>query len=104
MPGVTDVGIVSSGRAVRAATFGQCIDRGTRAARHMDRRHGERQSDATVLARLKKAEIPLLGRTCPLLAKERQRRVHLHFRSNSPLETNLRIADVRPGSPSWARA
>ena len=103
MPGVTDVGVISSGVAVRARTFGQCIDavRALQVTWTGGTVNG--QSDATVLARLKKAEIPLLVPKVPLLAKTVEGRFTFYFRSNSPLETNCAIADVRADSAQvWA--
>ena len=103
MPGVTDVGIVSTGVAVRAQTFGQCID--AVRALHVTWTGGtvNGASDATVLAKLKKAEIPLLVPKVPLLTKTVEGAFTFYFRSNSPLETNCAIADVRPDSAEvWA--
>jgi isoquinoline 1-oxidoreductase beta subunit len=103
MPGVTDVGVISSGVAVRARTFGQCIDavRALQVTWTGGTVNG--QSDATVLARLTKAEIPLAVPKVPLLAKTVEGKFTFYFRSNSPLETNCAIADVRPGSAEvWA--
>jgi isoquinoline 1-oxidoreductase beta subunit len=103
MPGVTDVGVVSTGVAVRAATFGQCID----AVRALQVTWGpgsvDTLSDATVLTALKKAEVPLLVPKVPVLAKTVERSFTFYFRSNSPLETNCAVADVRAGSAEiWA--
>lgn len=103
MPGVTDVGIVSTGVAVRAQTFGQCIDavRALQVTWTGGTVNGE--SDATVLAKLKKAELPLLVPKVPLLTKTVEGSFTFYFRSNSPLETNCAIADVRPESAEvWA--
>jgi isoquinoline 1-oxidoreductase beta subunit len=103
MPGVTDVGIVSTGVAVRAHTFGQCIDavRALQVTWTGGTVNG--QSDASVLTRLKRAQIPLLVPNVPLLAKTVNGAFTFYFRSNSPLETNCAIADVRPGSAEvWA--
>jgi len=95
MPGITDVVTISSGVAVRGATFGQCIDAVD--ALNVTWGHGteDNQSDATVLAELKKAEIPLLAPPLNLLAKTVEGDFTFYFRSNSPLETNCAIADVR---------
>ena len=117
MPGITDVAIiphskhVPGGVAVRGETFGQCIDAiralsvdwapGTAAGR----------SDATVLADLAKAELPM---TPPvnLLAKTIDKKFTFHFRPGDPLETNTAVADVRPDraevwsslkTPIWAQ-
>jgi isoquinoline 1-oxidoreductase beta subunit len=61
------------------------------------------RSSSAVLARLTKAEIPLLVPKVPLLAKTIEGRFTFNFRSNSPLETNCAIADVRSDSAEiWA--
>ncbi|MBG0561540.1 molybdopterin cofactor-binding domain-containing protein [Actinoplanes aureus] len=94
MPGVTDVVTVSTGVAVRAETFGQCID-AVRALRVSWRRGTvDGKSDATVLAELAAAELPL-GPRPPTPVVEG--RFTFHFRSNSALEPNCAIADVRGG-------
>jgi isoquinoline 1-oxidoreductase subunit beta len=103
MPGITDVGVVSSGVAVRGQTFGQCIDavRALQVTWTGGTVNGE--SDATVLAKLKKAEVPLLVPSVPLLTKTVEGSFTFYFRSNSPLETNCAIADVRADSAEvWA--
>jgi isoquinoline 1-oxidoreductase beta subunit len=103
MPGVTDVGVISSGVAVRARTFGQCIDavRALQVGWTGGTVNG--QSDAAVRERLKKAEIPLAVPKVPLLAKTVEGKFTFYFRSNSPLETNCAIADVRSDSAEvWA--
>ncbi|MEU8238863.1 molybdopterin cofactor-binding domain-containing protein [Actinoplanes missouriensis] len=94
MPGVTDVVTISTGVAVRAETFGQCID-AVRALR-VTWRAGtvEGQSDQSVLAKLAAAELPLGPRP---LTPVVEGRFTFYFRSNSALETNCAIADVRPG-------
>ena len=117
MPGITDVAIiphtryVAGGVAVRGETFGQCID----AIRALDVLWGpgsaDGKSDATVLADLKKAELPVPP-PVNLLAKTLDQRFTFYFRPGDPLETNTAIADVRPGSaeiwsslktPIWAK-
>jgi isoquinoline 1-oxidoreductase beta subunit len=96
MPGVTDVAVVSRGVAVRADTFGQCID-GLRA---LDVTWGpgtvDGQSDASVLAALKKAELPML--VPGLLTEVLDAEFTFAFASNSPLEPDNAIADVRADS------
>jgi isoquinoline 1-oxidoreductase beta subunit len=96
MPGVTDVAAVSNGVAVRADTFGQCID-GLRA---LDVTWGpgtvDGESDATVLAQLKKAELPML--VPGLLTEVLDAEFTFAFASNSPLEPDNAIADVRKDS------
>ncbi|MGW5425018.1 molybdopterin cofactor-binding domain-containing protein [Streptomyces sp. NPDC003943] len=103
MPGITDVVAVSTGVAVRGRTFGQCID----AVRALKVTWGpgtvEGASDATVLAELRKAELPLVVPPLDLLTKSVDARFTFHFASNSALETNSAIADVRPDSAEiWA--
>ncbi|WP_435202492.1 molybdopterin cofactor-binding domain-containing protein [Janibacter sp. GS2] len=98
MPGVTDVVMISTGIAVRAKTFGQCID----AIQEMDvewkggRLAGE--SDESVLEGIKKAELPMVVPKVPLLTKQVDAEFTFRFRSNSSLEPNCAIADVRSGS------
>ncbi len=93
MPGVTDVGEISTGVAVRARTFGQCVD----AVRALDVswRPGtaEGKSDDTVVDELARAELPL-GFKPPTPTVEA--RFTFYFRSNSALEPNCAVADVRP--------
>jgi isoquinoline 1-oxidoreductase beta subunit len=95
MPGVTDVVTISTGVAVRAATFGQCID-AVRALR-VSWRPGtaEGASDESVLRDLRRAELPI-GLPPPLPTVEDT--FTFHFRGSSALEPNCAIADVRPGS------
>ncbi|KAA5835226.1 xanthine dehydrogenase family protein molybdopterin-binding subunit [Saccharopolyspora hirsuta] len=93
MPGVTDVAVISTGVAVRARTFGQCID-AVRALR-VSWRPGTAagKSDATVLDELRAAELPLGPR--PPLTRSVEGTFTFYFRSNSALEPNCAIADVR---------
>ncbi|MER5622645.1 molybdopterin cofactor-binding domain-containing protein [Streptosporangium sp. NPDC002544] len=94
MPGVTDVVTISTGVAVRARTFGQCID-AIRALR-VSWKPGtaEGKSDETVLRELEAAELPLgLKPLTPTV----EGRFTFYFRSNSALEPNCAIADVRAG-------
>jgi len=95
MPGVTDVTSVSSGVAVRAQTFGQCID----AVRALNVTWGpgtaEGKSDASVLREVRNAELPMVVPVVPILTKTIDASFTFSFASNSPLETNCAIADVR---------
>ncbi|MBX7555487.1 molybdopterin-dependent oxidoreductase [Streptomyces sp. tea 10] len=96
MPGITDVVAVSTGVAVRGRTFGQCID-AVRALRvSWGPGSAENASDTTIRDELTRAELPLpaLG----LLTKSVDARFTFHFASNSALETNCAIADVRKDS------
>ncbi|GAA4061199.1 molybdopterin cofactor-binding domain-containing protein [Streptomyces shaanxiensis] len=101
MPGITDVVRISTGIAVRGRTFGQCID--AVRALHVTWGPGtaEDASDDTIRAELRKAELPLLG--LDLLTKSVDARFTFHFASNSALETNCAVADVREDSAEiWA--
>ncbi|HEY3716477.1 MAG TPA: molybdopterin cofactor-binding domain-containing protein [Jatrophihabitantaceae bacterium] len=93
MPGVTDVAMISTGVAVRAATFGQCID----AIRALDVTWSagteDGKSDDSVFAELAAAELPLAVPAVPILARTVEARFKFNFRSNSPLETGVAIAD-----------
>ncbi|MBK1787699.1 molybdopterin cofactor-binding domain-containing protein [Prauserella cavernicola] len=93
MPGVTDVVEVSSGVAVRAETFGQCID-AVRALR-VDWGPGpvDGESDASVEDKLRAATLPMA--VPPVLTKTIDAEFVFNFASNSALETNCAIADVR---------
>ncbi|HET6870229.1 MAG TPA: molybdopterin cofactor-binding domain-containing protein [Solirubrobacteraceae bacterium] len=100
MDGVTDVAIiphtqfVPGGVAVRAATFGQCID----AIRALEVTWAPGPaagtSDPDVLADLLGAELPMT----PALGQTLDQRFTFYFRPGDPLETNCAVADVRPGS------
>jgi isoquinoline 1-oxidoreductase beta subunit len=115
MPGVTDVAIiphtsfVQGGVAVRAQTFGQCID----AIRAMQVTWGpgsmDGKSASDVMKDLQSAELPLApappGNTVEQLFT-------FNFRPGDPLETNCAVADVRANSaevwgamksPIWAK-
>ncbi|WP_030224106.1 molybdopterin cofactor-binding domain-containing protein [Streptomyces sp. NRRL WC-3626] len=94
MSGVTDVVVIPTGVAVRATTFGRCID-AVRALRVTWRPgSAEGKSDASVLRELRAAELPL---GLPPLTPSVEERFTFHFRSNSALEPNCAIADVRSG-------
>ncbi|GAA2691343.1 molybdopterin-dependent oxidoreductase [Streptomyces aculeolatus] len=93
MPGVTDVVPIDTGVAVRAETFGQCVD-AVRALR-VDWLPGtaEGKSDQSVLRELAAAEPPM---GLPPLTPHVEATFTFHFRSNSALEPNCAVADVRP--------
>ncbi|UFN42570.1 molybdopterin cofactor-binding domain-containing protein [Nocardioides okcheonensis] len=96
MPGVTHVAQVSTGVAVRAATFGQCID----AVRALDVQWKDGpvagESDATVLRRVRRAQLPMPRLPDTPLARTISGDFTFWFRSNSAMDTNSAIADVRP--------
>lgn len=97
MPGVSDVVLVDTGVAVRAETFGQCID----AIRMVDAEWTggsvEGLSDADILAELRRAQVPVpqLNINIPLVARTINTDTVFYFRSNSAMDTNSAIADVR---------
>ena len=96
MPGITDVAAISTGVAIRGQTFGQCID----AIQKIDVTWGpgtvDGQSDATVLAALQAAAPPFA--VPPLGALSVEGTFTFYFASNTALEPDCAIADVRPGS------
>jgi isoquinoline 1-oxidoreductase beta subunit len=101
VPGVTDVAVISTGVAIRGQTFGQCID----AIQMADVTWGpgsvDGQSDASVLAALK-AGLPVL-KPVPDSALSVSGEFTFYFASNTPLEPDCAIADVRAGSAEiWA--
>jgi isoquinoline 1-oxidoreductase subunit beta len=117
MPGITDVAIiphtqnVPGGVAVRGEAFGQCIDAIRALSVDWGPGSADGKSDATVLADLAKAELPMAP-PVNILAKTLERRYTFHFRPGDPLETNTAIADVRPDraeiwsslkTPIWAQ-
>jgi isoquinoline 1-oxidoreductase beta subunit len=96
MPGVTDVGEVATGIAVRAATFGQAVDAVNALKVRWDGGTVEGEDDESVLEKVRAGELPLavpqgVGETV-------EGDFVFYFRSGSPLETNCAIADVRDGS------
>ena len=95
MPGVHDIAIVDTGVAVRADTFGQCID-AVRAMR-VDWAPGPVAglSDADIVAELKQAELPIAAVPDTPLAQSVDATFTFYFRSNSALDTNAAVADVR---------
>ncbi|MEO6511229.1 MAG: molybdopterin cofactor-binding domain-containing protein, partial [Nocardioides sp.] len=103
MPGVTHVAQVSTGVAVRAATFGQCID--AVRALDVDWRAGPvaGESDATILKKLRSAQLPMPKLPNTPLTQTVSGDFTFYFRSNSAMDTNSAIADVRPdGATVWA--
>jgi isoquinoline 1-oxidoreductase beta subunit len=96
MPGITDVAPISTGVAVRGETFGQCID----AVRALDVRWNpgpvDDESDDTVLQKLKAATPPAVP-AAPL-TNAIDAEFTFAFASNSALEPNCAIADVKRGS------
>ncbi|HET9169487.1 MAG TPA: molybdopterin cofactor-binding domain-containing protein [Actinospica sp.] len=101
MPGITDAVAISNGVAIRGQTFGQCID----AIQVVDVTWGpgtvDDQSDKTVLEQLRAAQLPMI--VPPLLTETLDAEFVFAFASNSPLEPDCAIADVRGDSAEiWA--
>jgi isoquinoline 1-oxidoreductase subunit beta len=96
LPGVTDVAMITYGVAIRAETFGQCID----AIRVIDVTWAggtvDRESDATVEKKLKAAQLPLAVPN--LLTKSVDTEITFAFASNAPLEPDCAIADIKGGT------
>jgi isoquinoline 1-oxidoreductase beta subunit len=96
MPGVTDVVVISTGVAVRAETTTHCMD----AVRALDVSWNpgpvDGESDDTVLAKLRAATLPMA--VPPVLTSSLDAEFSFAFASNSALETNCAVADVRAGS------
>jgi isoquinoline 1-oxidoreductase beta subunit len=100
MSGVTDVAIiphtqfVPGGVAVRATTFGQCIDAIQALQVQWAPGPAVGRSDADVLEELIDAELPMT----PALGQVLDQRFTFYFRPGDPLETNCAVADVGPTS------
>lgn len=102
LSGVTHVVPLSHGVAVRASTFGQCID----AIRELDVTWGpgpvDDQSDSTVVAKLKAAQLPFVLPALPG-ADLVENQFTFWWKSNSALEPQTAIADVRGGKATiWS--
>ena len=94
MPGVTDIAVLPHGVAIRAETFGQCIDAIGMIDVTWDPGTVARQSDDTVEAQLN-AALPDLTAPLSLIADSVHAEFFFAFASNSPLEPDNAIADVR---------
>ncbi|GAB3776413.1 isoquinoline 1-oxidoreductase beta subunit [Nocardioides ginsengisegetis] len=103
MPGVRDLAKVDTGIAVRADTFGQCID----AIRAMKVEWNDGpvagESDEDIVHELKAAELALPAPPDNPLAETLEADFLFYFRSNSAMDTNSAIADVRADRATiWA--
>lgn len=116
MPGVTDVALiphtafVAGGVAVRATTFGQCIDAIIALDVTWARGDVAGLSDADVKQELVNAQLPLTP-ALPLVSSVEQN-FTFYFRPGDPLETNCAVANVTKDSaevwsslksPIWAK-
>jgi isoquinoline 1-oxidoreductase beta subunit len=95
MPGVTHVAQVPTGIAVRARTFGQCIDAIRAMKVEWNPGPVAKESDATILAKLRRAELPMAVPDVPVLAQTIETNIAFAFRSSAALEPYAAIADVR---------
>ena len=93
-PGVTDIAVIPTGVAVRASTFGECIDAVDALNVTWLPGPDAGKSDSSVLAELRAAELPFVATSLPLLTQTIDETFTFYFVSNSPLETNCAIADV----------
>lgn len=95
MPGVSHVVPIATGVAVRAETFGQCIDAVN--ALDVSWKPGtvDGESDETILRKVRAAEIPLAVPKVDPLAETVEGDFTFHFRNNAALEPNTAVADVR---------
>lgn len=104
MPGITDVVAIPTGVAVRGRTFGQCID----AVRALRVSWGpgsvEDESDETIKRKLRSAQLPLAApKDLPVGAKSVEAEFTFYWKSNSALEPQTAVADVRGGTATvWA--
>ncbi|MGI8761189.1 MAG: molybdopterin cofactor-binding domain-containing protein [Jatrophihabitantaceae bacterium] len=98
MPGITDVAVISTGVAVRGQTFGQCIDAVDALAVTWGPGTVDGESDDTIQQQLKAAELPIVVPPLPLLTNAIDETFTFAFASNSPLEPNCAVADVRVDS------
>ncbi len=98
MPGVTHVVPIATGVAVRAETFGQCIDAVNALEVSWNAGTVDGESDETILEKVRAAEIPLAVPDVDPLAETIDSGFTFHFRNNAALEPNTAVADVREDS------
>ena len=96
MPGVTDVEVVGTGIAVRAVTFGQCIDAIQALRAQWGAGTAEGASDDSVLEEVRAAQLPLVV-PAGVIGESIESDHTFYFRSGAALETNSAVADVRDG-------
>ncbi|MPY80046.1 MAG: molybdopterin-dependent oxidoreductase [Actinophytocola sp.] len=103
MPGVTDVVQIATGIAVRAKTFGQCIDAVNALDATWNPGTADNESDDTVLDKIRQAESPFTVPKVDPAAEVVEGRFTFYFRNNAALEPNTAVADVRPDRAEiWA--
>ena len=89
---------------MRAETFGQCIDAIRAMRRRLERRPGGRRSPTRHRrASCRAAELPLPALPDNPLAETVEHDFTFYFRSNSAMDTNSAVADVRADRATiWA--
>ncbi|WP_018155811.1 molybdopterin cofactor-binding domain-containing protein [Demetria terragena] len=95
MPGVTHVEIIPTGVAIRAKTFGQCIEAIRKASVTWTAGTVPGKDADDIRNEIRKAELPLVAPKLGAISVEGE--FTFHFRSGSPLEPNCAIADVKGG-------
>ncbi|GAA5158765.1 MULTISPECIES: xanthine dehydrogenase family protein molybdopterin-binding subunit [Amycolatopsis] len=93
MPGITDVAVISTGVAVRGRTITHCMDAVRALKVNWNPGPVAAESDASVLKKLRAATLPMV--VPPVLTGSIDAEFTFAFASNSALETNCAIADVR---------
>lgn len=95
MKGVTHVAQIPTGIAVRAKTFGQCIDAIRKMDVEWDLGDLAGENDESILEGLRAAELPMAVPDVPILAEQVDLGFEFMFRSSAALEPFAAIADVR---------
>ena len=107
MKGVTHVAQVPTGIAVRAKTFGQCIDAIRKMDVEWDLGDLAGEDDETILEGLRAAELPMAVPDVPLLAEQVDLGFEFMFRSRTPRSPTCARTGPRSGrgsrSRSWLR-
>ncbi len=96
--GVEDVAELPFGVAIRARSYGQCIDAICKVRAEWEDGPAAGQSDEDIVAELRSAEVPMPKPPRNPLVKTLGRDVVFYFRSNSAMDTNSAVADVRADS------
>lgn len=98
MPGITHVGVLPSGVAVRGRTFGRCIDAVRALKVSWSAGSEDHRTEADILAELAAAELPFAPVTglAAAGATTIDTTYAFAFASNSPLEPGVAVADVKP--------
>lgn len=95
MPGVTHVAVLPTGVAVRARTFGQCIDAVRAMKVSWNPGTVDTETDKSIREKLLAAEVPLAVPALPVGATTIEQVFTFSWKSNSALEPQTAVADVR---------